>query len=145
MVFRGTFLIILFVATIANCMAQDKSNYGNTPDAIVPYSRYQQAYKLFFDEPQPFRGSGREKLAPTNLETIKIGFLGPMEGSSDMELGMQMLQGAQLAIRQANEQGGYHGIPYELMLHNDVGLWGAAANTVVEMDEEGGLGYIRLY
>jgi branched-chain amino acid transport system substrate-binding protein len=137
MVFRGTFLIILIMVTFADSFAQDKSNYGNTPDAIVPYSRYQQAYKSFFDEPQPYRGSGREKLAPTNLETIKIGFLGPMEGSSEMELGMQMLQGAQLAIRQANEQGGYHGIPYELMLHNDVGLWGAAANTVVEMDEEG--------
>ena len=42
-----------------------------------------------------------------------------------------------LAIEEANEKGGYKGIPFKLMLHNDVGLWGAAANEVVKMDDEG--------
>ena len=50
--------------------------------------------------------------------------------------GKQMLQGATLAMEEANKKGGYHGIPYKLMVHNDVGLWGAAANEVVKMDDE---------
>jgi ABC-type branched-subunit amino acid transport system substrate-binding protein len=48
-----------------------------------------------------------------------------------------MLQGATLAIEEANKKGGYKGIPYKMMVHNDVGLWGAAANEVVKMDDEG--------
>jgi ABC-type branched-subunit amino acid transport system substrate-binding protein len=47
-----------------------------------------------------------------------------------------MLQGATMAIDEANKKGGYHGIPYKMMIHNDVGLWGAAANEVVKMDDE---------
>jgi ABC-type branched-subunit amino acid transport system substrate-binding protein len=47
-----------------------------------------------------------------------------------------MLQGSMLAIEEANKKGGYRGIPYKLMIHNDVGLWGAAANEVVKMDDE---------
>ncbi|NQU32815.1 MAG: ABC transporter substrate-binding protein, partial [Bacteroidetes bacterium] len=41
-----------------------------------------------------------------------------------------------LAIEEANNKGGYNGIPYKMMVHNDVGLWGAAANEVVKMDDE---------
>ena len=51
--------------------------------------------------------------------------------------GTQMLQGATLAIEEANKKGGYKGIPFKMMVHNDVGLWGAAANEVVKMDDEG--------
>ncbi|MCX6301091.1 MAG: ABC transporter substrate-binding protein [Bacteroidia bacterium] len=65
-----------------------------------------------------------------------MGFLGPLEGSILSSLGKQMLQGSELAIEEANNKGGYKGIPYKLMIHNDVGLWGAAANEVVKMDDE---------
>jgi len=40
-------------------------------------------------------------------------------------------------MEEANAKGGYRGLPFKLMIHNDVGLWGAAANEVVKMDEEG--------
>ena len=50
--------------------------------------------------------------------------------------GKQMLQGATLAMEEANKNGGYKGLPFKLMIHNDVGLWGAAANEVVKMDDE---------
>ena len=51
-----------------------------------------------------------------------------------------MLQGSMLAIEEANKKGGYKGIPFKLMVHNDVGLWGAAANEVVKMDDEKDMG-----
>ena len=47
-----------------------------------------------------------------------------------------MLQGATLAIEEANKRGGYNGLPFVLLPHNDAGLWGAAANEVVKMDDE---------
>ena len=118
-------------------MAQDKDlKYGKTPDKLFPYQKFQEAYKYYFIEPIEFYGAGRDKLAPKDLEEVRIGFLGPLEGSSLVPLGEQMRNGATLALEQANAKGGFQGLPYKLMVHNDVGLWGAAANEVVKMDEE---------
>lgn len=128
-------LIIMFPVLYLN--GQDKNaNYGKTPDEIYPYGKFQKAYKYHFLEPIEFYGAGREKLPPTDLKEVRIGFLGPLEGSVIVSLGKQMLQGATLAMEEANKKGGYHGIPYRMMIHNDVGLWGAAANEVVKMDDE---------
>jgi len=112
-------------------------NYGNIPDELVAYDKYQKAYKYHFLEPMKFYGAGREKLPPTDLKEVRIGFLGPLEGSIIVSLGKQMLQGSIMAIEEANQKGGYKGIPFKLMVHNDFGLWGAAANEVVKMDDEG--------
>ena len=117
---------------------KEQENYGNTPDEIFPFSRFQEPYIRHFIYPmQPYLGPGREKPEPTDLEEVRIGFLGPMEGSNIIEYGTQMRQGAELAMEEANARGGYKGLPYTFMLHNDVGLWGAAANEVVKMDDEG--------
>jgi branched-chain amino acid transport system substrate-binding protein len=115
---------------------EKKPNYGNIPDELVAYDKYQKAYKYHFLEPMQFYGAGREKPAPTGLKEVRIGFLGPLEGSILLSLGTQMLQGSMLAIEEANAKGGYKGIPFKLMVHNDVGLWGAAANEIVKMDDE---------
>lgn len=134
---RSAVTALIVVFAMQTGMGQETSNYGNTPDEMVPFGRYQKAYKMFFDDPQQFLGPGRDKKAPEGLETVRIGFLGPLEGSIEEPLGRQMLQGSMLAIEEANAKGGYNGLPFELMTHNDVGLWGAAANTIVEMDAEG--------
>lgn len=121
-----------------NIHSQNKgSNYGNTPNKMVPYNQYQKAYINYFDEVQEFKGPGRDKPEPTNLDEVRIGFLGPLDGSVLTPKGIQMLQGAKLAIKEANEKGGYKNMPYTLMEHNDVGLWGAAANEIVKMNDEG--------
>ena len=54
-----------------------------------------------------------KNLPPTDLKEVRIGFLGPLEGSVMVHLGKQMLQGAMLAIEEANKKGGYNGIPYQ--------------------------------
>lgn len=129
-------LLSAFMAGHAQEKQEKKVNYGNIPDELVAFDRYQKAYKYHFLEPTQFYGAGREKLPPTDLKEVRIGFLGPLEGSVIISLGKQMLQGATLAIEEANARGGYRGIPYKLMIHNDVGLWGAAANEIVKMDDE---------
>ena len=129
------FLVFLLMFELAN--GQKKiMNYGNIPDELVPYDKYQKAYMYHFLEPIQFYGAGREKLPPKDLKEVRIGFLGPLEGSIISSLGKQMLQGSMLAIEEANKKGGYRGLPFRLMIHNDVGLWGAAANEIVKMDDE---------
>lgn len=130
-------LLILTIILTSHISAQEKpSNYGKTPDEFFPFSRYSKAYKYHFLEPLKFYGAGREKKPPTDLKEVGIGFLGPLEGSVLGDLGKQMLQGSVLAIEEANEKGGHNGIPFRLMIHNDAGLWGAAANEIVKMDDE---------
>src|SRR5271157_266674 len=123
--------VLVFMLPFAWINAQEKqANYGNVPDDWFPYDKYRKAYKYFFLEPTQFYGPGRDKQPPKDLKEVRIGILGPMSGSIMVPLGKQMLQGATLAIEEANKKGGYHGLPVKLMVHNDVGLWGAAANEV---------------
>jgi len=128
--------ILLQTSGIAKAQVY-RGNYGNVPSAYVAYDKYQKAYKYHFLEPMGFYGAGREIPPPRDIKEVRIGFLGPLEGSAIVEYGRQMLQGAILAIEEANKKGGYKGLPFKLMIHNDVGLWGAAANEIVKMDDEG--------
>jgi ABC-type branched-subunit amino acid transport system substrate-binding protein len=135
-----TFYILISFSWIKG--QEQPANYGNIPDNLVAYDKYQKAYKYHFLTPTWFYGAGREIPAPADLDEVRIGFLGPLEGSIIQPLGVQMMQGSLLAIEDANKKGGYKGIPYKLMIHNDVGLWGAAANEVVKMDDEGVWGWV---
>jgi ABC-type branched-subunit amino acid transport system substrate-binding protein len=130
---------LLWLPSGAESWAQykEKDNYGNTPKEWVPYGRYQEAYVKHFLEPQAFTGAGRDKKPPADLTEVKIGVLAPLEGDVLVPQGKQMLQGATLALEEANQRGGYKGLPFRIMAHNDVGLWGAAANEVVKMGDEG--------
>ena len=121
-----------------------KEVYGDTPEELVPYGRFTEPYKTFFLEPNEYRGYGRQIPEPERVDSVKIGFLGPIEatvsvatgGASHEEpMGRKMLQGAQLAIEHANARGGYRGskTPYELVVRNDNGLWGASGNEIVHL------------
>lgn len=112
-------------------------NYSNTPSDMLPYAKYQDAYIYHFHEPQAFTGAGREKPEPKGLKEVRIGVLAPLVGNVLVPQGKQLLQGATLAAEEVNARGGYKGLPYVIMPHNDVGLWGAAANEVVKMNDEG--------
>jgi len=130
-------ILVLILSSISTIYSQDKKqNYGKAPDEIFPYDKFVKPYKYHFLVPLTFNGAGRELKAPVTLKEVRIGFLGPLSGSIMVPQGKQMLQGATLAMEEANKNGGYKGLPYKLMIHNDVGAWGAAANEVVKMDDE---------
>ena len=132
----ASFLIAILLPDSIILGQEQKENYGKAPDELFPYQKYAKAYKYHFLEPIQFYGAGRELRAPADLKEVRIGFLGPLSGSVMVPQGKQMLQGATLAMEEANKKGGYKGIPFVLMPHNDAGLWGAAANEVVKMDDE---------
>jgi ABC-type branched-subunit amino acid transport system substrate-binding protein len=110
--------------------ADTLATYGNTPEALRPYGRFvQRPYRQHFVEPLVFTGPGRDKPEP-EVAVVKIGVLAPMERSYEAYMGQPLHWGVEMAVAEANEAGGYHGKPYELVVRNDTGLWGASANEI---------------
>jgi branched-chain amino acid transport system substrate-binding protein len=117
--------------------------YADTPDDIEPFGAV-EPYKRHFLEQMVYTGPGRAIREPERVDSVKLGFIGPIEAtvsvatggkSREESLGIQMLRGTRLAVEEANARGGYskRGIPYELVVENDNGLWGASGNTIVDM------------
>ena len=110
--------------------------YGNTPPELVPFSRFKKTpYSRFFVDPLKYYGPWRNKPEP-EVETVKIGLLAPLERSGEAYLGRDISDGVVLAFEEANAEGGYRGKPFELVVRNDTGLWGASANEIVRFAYE---------
>jgi ABC-type branched-subunit amino acid transport system substrate-binding protein len=118
-------------------------NYAKTAVDVEPFSGV-SPFKEHFLEQMEYTGPGRAIPEPTDVETVKIGFIGPIMStvsvatggkSHEEPLGIQMMQGARLAIEEANAAGGYlrRRLPFEMVISNDNGLWGASGNEIVKM------------
>jgi len=78
----------------------------------------------------------RTQSQPTEmLEDIKIGLLLPAPPENDL-LARSALQGAELAVRRANEAGGYKGQSFKLITRTTDGLWGAGSKESVDFIHE---------
>lgn len=122
---------------------KEDDRYAHTVTDVTPF-RHVEPFKRHFLLQMEYTGPGRAIPEPKHVDSVKIGFLGPIEptvsvatgGKSHEEsLGRQMLHGAQLAIEQANAQGGYlkRKVPFELVISNDNGLWGASGEQIVKL------------
>jgi len=118
-------------------------NYAKTSRDVEPF-RHVKPYKEHFLLQMEYTGPGRAIPEPTDVDSVKIGFIGPIMStvsvatggkSHEEALGIKMLQGARLAIEGANAAGGYlkRNIPFELVISNDNGLWGASGNEIIKM------------
>ena len=120
------------------------TNYANTPQDVEPFGAV-KPHKEHFLLQMEYTGPGRAlPEPPITLKTVKIGFIGPIMStvsvatggkSHEEALGIKMLQGARLALEEANAGGGYlkRRIPFELVVTNDNGLWGSSGNEIVKM------------
>lgn len=117
--------------------------YAHTTDDVLPF-RHVEPFKRHFLLQMEYTGAGRAIPEPEDVKTVKFGFLGPIEStvsvatggkSHEENMGKQMLHGAQLAIEEANAKGGYlkRKIPFELVVSNDNGLWGASGEEIVKL------------
>ncbi len=130
--------------TVPDLKLKRDENFAKTPADIEPYSGV-KPYKEHFLIPIEYTGPGRAIPEPgPELKTVKIGFIGPIVNlpsvstggmGHEAALGKMMLKGAQMAIDEANEGGGYlrRGIPFELKVVNDNGLWGSSGNEITNM------------
>ena len=109
--------------------------YTGAPDDLRPFSKYTAPYYEHYQNLVEYNGAARDVPDPNldDLNEIRIGFIGPLYDHRDQVFGNRMLQGATMAINQANAAGGYCGKPFKLMLHNDSAIWGAASNEIVKM------------
>jgi ABC-type branched-subunit amino acid transport system substrate-binding protein len=118
-------------------------DYARTSEDVAPFGG-EEPYRKHFLEQMEYTGPGRAIPEPADLETVKLGFIGPIMAtvsvatggrSHEEALGIKMLQGSKLAVAQANARGGYlkREIPFELVVKNDNGLWGASGNEIVDM------------
>jgi ABC-type branched-subunit amino acid transport system substrate-binding protein len=115
----------------------DWTRYAGTPAKLAPFRAYQSPYVFFFDERLEYLGPGRDKAPLSELTEVRLGFVGPIEGSRHARLGRRMLQGATLAVEEANAEGGFDGLPFTLIVRNDLGLWGASSNEIVALHDAG--------
>jgi len=122
---------------------KEDDNYARTSRDAEPF-RHVRPYKEHFLLQMEYTGPGRAIPEPDYVETVKLGFIGPIMStvsvatggkSHEETLGIKMLQGSRLAIEQANATGGYlkRNIPFELIVSNDNGLWGASGNEIIKM------------
>jgi ABC-type branched-subunit amino acid transport system substrate-binding protein len=128
-----------------NLELKEDQNYARTSKDFQPFGQYElRPYKRHFLRQLEYTGPGRAIPEPEHVATVKIGFLGPIVPtvsvatggkSHEEDMGIKMLQGAQLAIDEANARGGYlrRKIPFELVVNNDNGLWGASGNEITKM------------
>ena len=126
--------------------------YTGAPDDLRPYSKFTEPYYQYYTDLIEYNGAARDVPDPElkDLNEIRIGFLAPLYDHPDQELGKRMLNGAQMAIDEANAAGGYCGKPFRLVVHNDYdnwqtsraasgdvtkdsAIWGAASNDAVKM------------
>ncbi|MHC4145924.1 MAG: ABC transporter substrate-binding protein [Planctomycetota bacterium] len=122
---------------------REDESYARTAGDFEPF-RHVRPYKEHFLLQMEYTGPGRVIPEPNDVETVKLGFIGPIMStvsvatggkSHEEPLGIKMLQGVRLAIEQANAEGGYlkRNIPFELVISNDNGLWGASGNEIIKM------------
>jgi branched-chain amino acid transport system substrate-binding protein len=128
---------------VPNLGIKKDANYAHTAADVEPFSGI-KPFKEHFLEQMEYTGPGRAIPEPTDVKSVKIGFIGPIMStvsvatggkSHEESLGIKMLEGARLAIEQANARGGYlkRQIPFELTIANDNGLWGASGNEIIKM------------
>jgi branched-chain amino acid transport system substrate-binding protein len=88
----------------------------------------------YFDARQhtgEYNGPGRETLSPLNVAEILIAYFGPAEDRHP-EWG-DAWRGAQLAINDANAEGGYRGKPFRLIAAWSENPWGTGVSRLTRM------------
>ncbi len=103
--------------------------YANEPKDMQPYSKFAEPYDLNYTQTNVYSGAARDIPDPDlkDLTEIRIGFLGPIDRNPEQVFGQKMLNGAQLAVDDANARGGYCGKPFKLLPRNDYDNWQANA------------------
>ena len=126
--------------------------YAGTPEDLQPYGKFTTPYYEHYTSLIEYNGAARELPDGDfkSLNEIRIGFLAPLYDNPEQALGKRMLNGAQLAVDEANAAGGYCGKPFRLVVHNDYdnwqngrtaqpgvdrpsAIWGSASNDAVRM------------
>ena len=78
--------------------------YTGAPEDLRPFSKFTTPYHEYYQDLIEYNGAAREIPDPdlNSLSEIRIGFLAPLYDHPDQVRGAHMLNGAQMAIDEAN-------------------------------------------
>lgn len=119
-------------------------NYASSSADVEPYGGV-KPFKEHFLVQMEYTGAGRGVSEPEHVDTVKIGFLGPImptvsvatggKSHNEEALGIAMLRACRLATEEVNARGGYlkRKVPFELCVRNDNALWGASGSEVIHL------------
>ena len=88
-------------------------------------------YKHMSEDPVKFSGWAGELYNGPPLTEIRLGFFFP--DSPDDPVGRAILNGASLAILEANQSGGYQGIPFRLIHRWANDPWKSGSNEIIKL------------
>lgn len=88
-------------------------------------------YKKMLEDPVDFSGWAGMSYHPADLAEIRFGFFAP--NNPDDPVGSAMLKGATLAILEANQAGGYGGVPFRLVHRWANDPWKAGSNEMIKL------------
>jgi len=117
---------------------------GGMGSASPPSPYKGQAYRSLPDTVK-FHGP-RMAREDTSVSEVKIGLFGPalrpklgISTPQMAAIGRSLFRGAQLAIEEANEEGGYRGRPFRIVHREVDGPWGVAGKEMVRLVYEDGV------
>jgi branched-chain amino acid transport system substrate-binding protein len=90
--------------------------------------------KPFFDarsQVAEYVGPGRETPPPEDITEVKLGWFGPDD--PDHPTAGQMWLAASMAVEEANDRGGYHGLPFRLVTSWSENPWGTGVKGVTQL------------
>ncbi len=90
-----------------------------------------QVYRDRQKTPLEYNGPGRDEADPKDLREIRIGWFGPPDAEDPQ--GGQQWMGANLAIDEANRNGGYRGLPFRLMSAWAANPWAGGAAQLIRL------------
>lgn len=112
--------------------------YAGTPEDLRPFSKFTTPYYEHYTDLIEYNGAARDIPDPNlgDLDEIRIGFLAPLYDHPDTVLGNRMLNGAKMAIDEANAAGGYCGKPFRLVTHNDYDNWQNSSSATIGVSKD---------
>ena len=114
-------ILTVQILSLALLLLAASPGFGQT----IPYRTFSEAGAAFY-------GHGRELEAPPDLRSVRIGLIGPEKGRA----GMHLKNGTAMAVKEANTQGGYRGLPFEVVFRPNDGPWGMGAKQAVRLTYE---------
>jgi branched-chain amino acid transport system substrate-binding protein len=91
-------------------------------------------YKVMLDDRLQFTGHGGRSVDPAFLREITIGLYSPPESADPV--GRAMIEGAGLAVEEANARGGCNGVPFRLVRRWAENPWSAGSKEMVRLAYE---------
>jgi branched-chain amino acid transport system substrate-binding protein len=119
------FLCLLFGAGLGVCTSQQVPSPADpSHDSRAPFLRFR-------DVTLDYTGPERDQGEPPDLKEVKIGWFGP-DGSTNHSAA-DLWWAADLAIQEANAQGGFKGLPFRLVPRWAVDPWGTGISQLTRM------------